>query len=113
MTFYSKGQQFSPSCSRTYVREKSYLNETSTLKKDSVFTHRAIFEKTIRFEEIDQDLEFVTSCVTLMSQGEVPAGTKYSVIYYKDVTNTILHKIFSAWHVYQCDGGNKSNGLRS
>ena len=101
------------SCSRTYEREKIYSNETINMRKDSVFTHRAIFEKAIRFEEIDQDLEFVTSCVTLMSQGEVPAGTKYSVIYYKDVTNTILHKIFSAWHVYQCDGGNKSNGLRS
>ena len=100
---------------RTFKKELIYMNVTSDARNDLVLTHLGVFENSIRVEEIDYEFEFVTSCVTLMSNSQVPAGKKHNVMKIvwchlniaKQCTIpkwscVLINIIVSAWHVFQC-----------
>lgn len=65
--------------SRTYVKEKIYLNESSDASKELISTHLAIFEMSYGFGDRVKEYEYVASCITFMSAEKVPSGKKYSV----------------------------------
>ena len=56
------------------------MNKTSNGREDVVLTHLAVFENSIRLEESDYEQEYVTSCVTLMSNSRVPEGKQHNVM---------------------------------
>ena len=80
------------------------MNKTSNGREDIVLTHLAVFENSIPLEDGDYEQEYVTSCVTLMSNTRVPEGKQHNVIkIWCHVTYCILINIYvSAWHVFQC-----------
>ena len=89
---------------RTYKKELIYMNKTSNGREDIVLTHLAVFENSIPLEDGDYEQEYVTSCVTLMSNTRVPEGKKHSVMrIWCHLANSVLINIFvAAWHVFQC-----------
>ena len=62
-----------------FRKEVIRRNETTNASKDLVFSHLAVFEKSIRVGDDDYDFDYVASCVTFLSQERLPPGEKYHV----------------------------------